>query len=239
MSDNTTKWIVRKMKTGIYTITSPSGKQYVGSAVDFAARRSAHFHLLRKEKHYNNGLQRACAKYGIDNLIFRPLLVCTPKDLIFFEQRAIDFLKPKYNACPTAGSQLGRKHRPESIAKFVASKTGRPFYRSPEGAASFAAKMTGHPFWGLRSLPAETRRKVSLSLKGGRHADGFERNATEQQKEAIVDAYLSGMGQLALAAEWKTSHKVIRRILTAAGVQVSPSGHSIKPAAIAAHQNGS
>lgn len=227
------------MKSGIYTITSPSGKQYIGSAVDFDARRRLHFHLLRKGSHHNKGLQRACAKYGIGNLVFRPLLICAPKDLIFFEQRAIDDLKPKYNACPTAGSSLGRKHRPDSIAKVVAAKTGKPNPRTPEGAASFAAKMTGHPFWGLRSLPDETRRKVSLSLKGSHHADGFESNVTEQQKEAIVDAYLSGMGQLALAAEWKTSHKVIRRILSAAGVQVSPSGHSIKPNATAPHQNGS
>lgn len=227
------------MVSGIYTITSPSGGRYVGSAVNFGGRRRTHFHLLRNGKHHNKGLQRACAKYGIGNLVFRPLLICAPKDLIFFEQRVIDVLKPRYNACPIAGSRLGMKHHPESIAKVVAAKTGKPNHRTPEGAASFTVKMTGHPFWGLRSLSAETRRKVSLSLKGGRHADGFESNATEQQKEAIVDAYLSGMGQLALAAEWKTSHKVIRRILTAAGIQVSPSGHSIKPNAMTSHQNGS
>lgn len=217
------------MTAGIYTITSPSGGQYVGSAVNFGARRRVHFHLLRRRKHHNAGLQRACEKYGIDNLAFRPLLICAPKDLIFFEQRTIDVLRPRYNSCRTAGSQLGSKATPETIAKVRVSKQGKSYPRSKEGAASFAAKMLGHPFWGIRSLSAETKGKVSAALSGGRHADGFETLATVEQKKNIVDAYISGLGQLALAAKWKTSHKVIRRILVAAGIRISTSGHSIKP----------
>jgi group I intron endonuclease len=206
------------MKSGIYTITAPSGGQYIGSAVCFGSRRRQHFHLLRAGKHHNPGLQRAVAKYGIESLKFEPMLVCRKEDLIFFEQRAIDIMKPRYNACPTAGSQLGRRHSEEYKARSSASRLGKSFH-TPERLALQSANMKGHKFWGLRQLTPEMKRNVSVALKGKRHADGFESLATDAQKTIIVQAYQSGVGQLTLAAQWKTSHKVIRRILVAAGVE--------------------
>ena len=218
------------MNSGIYRIIAPSGGFYIGSAIDLRGRRASHFHLLRHNKHGNRGLQRACAKYGIENLKFEPIIVCRVEDLIFFEQRAIDGLKPRYNSAPVAGSQLGLKHRRSSIAKISRNRRGKG-HHSPEWKAAASARLLGHPFWGLRSFSEEIKRKVSRALKGKSHRDGFEANVTDEQKATIIASYLSGVGQLALAVRWRTSHKVIRRILTAAGVEVHPSGFTIKKAA--------
>jgi len=129
--------------SGVYTITSPSGGVYVGSAVLVRRRWHQHKITLRGQKHKNPTLQSAWNKYGEDQMKFALLLVCSRSDLLFFEQRAIDALKPRYNICPVAGTttggrwtderrerararMTGTKHSPESIAKMVAARTGRP-----------------------------------------------------------------------------------------------------------------
>lgn len=216
------------MKSGIYSIVAPSGGRYVGSAVDLGSRRRMHFHLLRKGKHFNNGLQHACTKYGIPSLEFKPLLICRKGDLLLFEQRAIDILKPRYNACPIAGSQYGRSHSAESRAKMSAVKKGKS-YHTAESRAALSARMLGNKLMAGRIVPPEVRAKQSASAKGKRHRDGFETLVTDIQRAEIARAYQDGTGQLMLAAQWKTSHKVIRRILAAAGVEVHPAGHTIKP----------
>lgn len=50
--------------SGVYAFTSPSGGQYVGSAVNLARRRSQHLWALRRGRHRNPALQKAFNKYG-------------------------------------------------------------------------------------------------------------------------------------------------------------------------------
>src|ERR1700692_287526 len=95
------------MNTGIYAITSPSGKCYVGSSVDIKKRWQRHRRELKQRIHFNPKLQSAYNKYGEENIVFTMLLVCSREDLIMYEQRAIDTIKPHYNAAKIAGSTLG------------------------------------------------------------------------------------------------------------------------------------
>ena len=95
--------------SGVYKITSPSGKFYIGSAVNIRTRWKTHRKQLRGGIHHSVVLQRASEKHGLDNLIFQVLLVCEPCNLLMYEQRAMDVLKPQYNVSPTAGSKLGVK----------------------------------------------------------------------------------------------------------------------------------
>jgi group I intron endonuclease len=148
----------RKVKSGIYTITAPSGSRYVGSAVDFRNRWRQHRHELRKGNHHNQPLQRACVKYGIESLVFSKLLICRPSDLLMFEQLAIDSLKPEYNASPVAGSQLGFRHTAESKLKNSLAKRGKK--QSPETCRKRAEAMIG------RLVSAETRAKISAANSG-------------------------------------------------------------------------
>jgi group I intron endonuclease len=143
--------------SGIYVLTSPSGGQYVGSAVNVVDRRGVHLRDLRKGSHHNKPLQNAWRKYN-GELKFRILLVCAKEDLIYFEQRAIDVLKPRYNVSPTAGSPLGVRHSPEVRAKISAHFKGRP--KSPEHKAKISKSRIGFNY------PPEFGAKISAAKRG-------------------------------------------------------------------------
>lgn len=165
------------MTGGVYTITSPSGGQYVGSTCSFASRRSAHRKALQKGRH-NRRLQSAYKKHGGDALVFQPLLVCAKRDLLFFEQRAIDILKPRYNAKPTASggpapgrpvsvetrkklaAQAGWKHTDEARAKMR-----RQFSDAHRAKLAAAHRGKTSPLRGIPRSP-EVRAKLSAALKG-------------------------------------------------------------------------
>lgn len=95
--------------TGIYAISSPSGKLYIGSAGSLKSRKRTHLWALRKNRHHSKRLQGAWNKYGDENIVFKPLVVCRRCDLLFYEQLFIDALKPSYNVRPLAGRTAGAK----------------------------------------------------------------------------------------------------------------------------------
>jgi group I intron endonuclease len=95
--------------SGIYEIVNlVNGKKYIGSAKSLHSRFGNHRVRLVSGKHHNRYLQKSWIKYGAEAFAFRVLLICRPTDLICFEQRAIDSLRPEYNLSPTAGSTLLR-----------------------------------------------------------------------------------------------------------------------------------
>lgn len=112
---------------GIYTITSPSDKQYVGSAKSFTKRWRQHRHELKMGKHHCLALQRACDKYGLDALRFGKIAFVAPVDLIWREQEQLDARHSNrlYNRNQLAGSRLGMRHTPESKQKMSAALKGR------------------------------------------------------------------------------------------------------------------
>lgn len=110
--------------SGIYSITSPSGKLYIGSAVHFIRRRGIHLHALRHGKHHSSILQKAFDKYGEKEISFEQILFCEPKDLLFYEQLILDAFKPEYNICKVAGSSLGLKRSAETKQKLSKFRTG-------------------------------------------------------------------------------------------------------------------
>jgi group I intron endonuclease len=113
------------LNTGIYSIHSPSGRFYIGSAVDVVRRWRRHRAELRSGTHGNRSLQRAANKYGTDNLTFTKMLICRKEDLLFYEQLLLDGLKPLYNIAPLAGSSFGIKRSDEFRRKISIALTGR------------------------------------------------------------------------------------------------------------------
>lgn len=113
------------MATGIYLITNTiNQKCYIGSAVNFKNRWQKHKRDLIKNIHKNNHLQNAYNKYG-NVFIFDILANCNKEDLLYFEQKCIDLLKPEYNICKIAGSSLGVKRSAETKAKCSEAKKGK------------------------------------------------------------------------------------------------------------------
>ena len=103
------------MDCGIYKITFPHGKCYVGSSRNIPIRWVNHRSSLRHGKHCNIKMQRAYAKHAPKgDLIFELLLVCREEDLLMYEQAAIDALKPELNISTIAGRI---EHTPEMIER--------------------------------------------------------------------------------------------------------------------------
>lgn len=105
------------MKSGVYSITAPSGRQYVGSAVNFVSRWQGHRNRLRRGIHDNAALQAAWNKYG-SALRFEKIIICSREQVVMYEQIAIDALNPAMNICRVAGSTLGYKHTDETKSRF-------------------------------------------------------------------------------------------------------------------------
>lgn len=167
---------------GIYIIISPSGRFYIGSAINIRTRWKEHRKALRGGRHRSSPLQRAANKYGVESFIFKILIICDPENLLFYEQIMIDSFKPEYNTSPTAGSNLGLKFgplKPEHIAKVVAKTTGQR--RSPETKELMSIshkerharrKASGNPYplrWLGRTHKPESKKKMSFSARHRRN----------------------------------------------------------------------
>lgn len=159
---------------GIYTITSPSGRQYVGSAVSFKRRWRLHLYLLRAGRHHCPPLQRAFKKYGEENMVFGIVALVPREQLVAREQEQIDErgFKRLYNVLPTAGSPLGRKFSPETREKLRQALRGRTF--SPETREKMRAAQLG------RKQPEAVKLKRAQAMSG--------RAISEATRQKISDA---------------------------------------------------
>lgn len=155
--------------SGVYVISTPSGRQYVGSAVHFGRRFQGHRAHLRRGTHCSKKLQAAWSKYG-EQMRFERLLICAPEHVVMYEQLAIDALRPVLNTAPVAGSTLGYRHTEETKAKFAERRlsfghAGKQ--HSAETKARISAIKTGRPS-GRKGMPVsdEVKEKISATLRG-------------------------------------------------------------------------
>lgn len=114
------------MTSGIYKISNKVNNAcYIGSAVNIQRRFYEHKTNLRTGKHKNQILQRVYDKYGEQNLNFSVIeYVGDKENLIKIEQKYIDNLKPKYNICKIASSQLGLKRSNNTKSKISKALQG-------------------------------------------------------------------------------------------------------------------
>jgi len=195
---------------GIYAITSASGKQYVGSAVNIRRRWHVHLHHLRVGSHHNPHLQSAFKKHGESGLRFEILLICGKPDLLMYEQLAIDCLVPGYNICKTAGSHLGMKRPEATCHKISAALTGRKM-----SAAARAAMRA------IRDTP-EWREKASAIRKGksptteaiARSAQARRGKPLSAETKAILSAKSTLFGQ-SPDERRRRSERLKNRVVTA------------------------
>jgi group I intron endonuclease len=113
-------------QSGIYQIINiENNHSYIGSAKKLLLRFWMHKDELKKEKHHSVYLQRAWNKYGSEKFEFKVLCYCSVENLLFYEQRFLDAIKPEYNICKIAGSCIGIIRREESKQKQRIAMTGR------------------------------------------------------------------------------------------------------------------
>lgn len=158
--------------SGLYRILNiVNGKCYIGSSKDIAKRWDKHKRMLVNMKH-NPKLQNAYNKYGKENFRYELLLLCVDKDLLFYEQKALDIYKPEYNVLQIAGSSLGCKFSVEVRRKMSEDRKGKmPSFKgykhSEESKKKMSEKLKGKRSWNKGiSFSEESRKKMSESKRG-------------------------------------------------------------------------
>jgi hypothetical protein len=130
-------------------------------------------HLWQNGSQSNILLQRAIAKYGLDNFSYFVIeFVADNSQLIAVEQKYLDMFPSnlRYNFCPTAGSSLGYKHTADSKAAISDAHKGITYvYDINENLIdSFPSHTAAAEFLGC------TRQRVDQLVKsGGRTRKGF------------------------------------------------------------------
>jgi len=98
--------------SGVYKITSPNGKVYVGSSKDLKGRAMKHRSTLKRNAHKNPKLQNSWNKYG--KFVFEPIYFCEESELEKWEQVFINEINPSLNILKIAYSSKGYKHTEET-----------------------------------------------------------------------------------------------------------------------------
>ncbi|MGB2832991.1 MAG: GIY-YIG nuclease family protein [Methylotenera sp.] len=197
------------MIAGIYQIISKSSRNcYIGSTINTEKRLREHQNAMKRGDHHSHILQRAFNKVGLDGFEFKTLIICAAKDLLLYEQNAINVFNPKYNISRNAGSVAGTKRSAEVIQRLKDSwkkrgmseaqkrhltemsigNIGRKKEISIEQRAKISATLIG------RKQSVETKLKKSLATKGIKK--------TEEHKRKISESRL-GKKRLPFSDEWK------------------------------------
>ena len=119
------------MKIGfVYSITNyVNGNTYIGSSVDFEARKRQHLCDLRANAHHSIILQNSYNKHGEAAFMFQVIEEVEYNDIMdirVVEQKWIDFFNPFYNILNNSiNPYLGRKVTEETRIKMSKSHTGK------------------------------------------------------------------------------------------------------------------
>lgn len=176
-------------KIGIYKITSPTGKIYIGQSIDIKRRFLDYKGLkcINQRRLYNSFI-----KYGIDNHFFEIVKECSTDKLNFFERqiqeeyKCID--KNGLNCSYTKTNDLSGKMSECSKIKMSISQTGK-------------------------KLTEETKSKMSVSKKGVKKPLRSENHKLNISKSKIGNDYMLGKKH-SISSKNKMSNSLIGRKFT-------------------------
>ena len=130
-----------------------SGKQYIGSTVNFHRRYVFHLYYLARNKHHSPTMQNSYNKYGEMSFEHTILELVQPENLKAREQAWIDLLRPVFNVAQhVERSVLGIKFGPAPAERGLWSllPTGDPGVEVESLAPFRAPPDAGRP---SRKLP--------------------------------------------------------------------------------------
>lgn len=179
-------------RSGVYTITCiPTGVQYVGSAVVFARRFRQHQSDLRLGKHRSTYMQRAWLKYGPEAFVFKVEIVCAADKAVYFEQRAIDVLKPQFNTAKIAGSSLGVKRTEAQCEHQRQIRKGINLAKPDKGVGHMLAIVQSEQF---RRAQSE---RMRLAHAQGKYKEAQKKRGLTQMKTHVVHGEALTIPQMA------------------------------------------
>jgi len=139
---------------GIYKITSPSGKVYIGQSIDIK-RRFTSYKTLNKSKRQVK-LYNSFVKYGVHNHIFETIEEClvdflNERERYWQEQYNVLESSKGLNLCLTSTKDKKHLHSEETKSKISESNKGEKC------------------FWYGKTFTEETKSKMRESRKGYKH----------------------------------------------------------------------
>jgi group I intron endonuclease len=155
-----------KSKIGIYKITSPSGRIYIGQSINIDKRWRDYFQMNTKTKSQIK-LWRSFTKYGITNHTFEILEKCTIKDNLNKKERFWqDYFRVIENGLNCILQDSENKKRvfsKETIEKIRKSSTGRKVSKIQIDATR--KRMLGNTYNTGRKRKSWEKNKISKSMK--------------------------------------------------------------------------
>jgi len=143
---------------GIYKITNPKGKIYIGQSIDIDRRIKEHKN--RRDK-CSSLLYRSFQKYGIDNHKFEIVTGCQMEELNNLER----YYQDVYECLGVGGLNL-----------LLTKSTDRSGKLSEIHKKKISQSNIG------RECSYETRAKISAAHKGRKHSDEFKKKISESRK---------------------------------------------------------
>lgn len=208
--------------TGIYKITNPKGKVYIGQSVDIDKRFRKYKYLNEKDK--QTKLHNSFKKYGIENHKFEIIEIC---DVFILDEREI-FWGKYYNVLLENGlnCRLGDGKgnlSEETKQKISESNKGRKY--TEEQKQKISKANTGKPgFWRGKVRGKEFGEHLSKILKGvGKVSKGIPKPVgfNSHLSKPIIQLNLNGE----LIKEWESINQASKTLnLDATGISKVANG---------------
>jgi group I intron endonuclease len=166
-------------RIGIYKITSPTGRTYIGQTIDINRRFSVY---RRGVAHGQPKLSHSFVKHGVSNHLFEVICECQREQLDELERHYIKFyssvetgLNAAYGGVSNqvftdearrkiSEKRKGKKHSPETLAKMSQKSKGRKF-----GPMTDEEKEKRRRAYYNNPHNAEKREKMSVASLGNIH----------------------------------------------------------------------
>ncbi len=174
------------VKTGIYKITSPTNKIYVGQSIDIEKRWKKYRDWVN---HNQPKIFRSMKKYGIENHIFEIIEECNVNELdkreLYWKQHYLDILGWNNVLFCQLKDGKGGFRSEETKRKMSESNKGRIF--------SEESKLKMKISRNKRVIPKETGQKISQSKKGIRVDSIFTKERNNKLKKPVMQFTLEGV----------------------------------------------
>jgi group I intron endonuclease len=165
---------------GIYKITNPSGKVYIGQAIDIERRWRDHHH---KSNWAPVKLYNSFRKYGVDNHIFEVIEQCEKEDLNLKER----YYQDKYNVLEEGlnhvlqdADEKSKVYSEEARLKMSERAKMRSCINLKEYSSNIKGKSYEERYG--KEKAAEILKKKSKASKGYKHSEGAKQKMSKFRK---------------------------------------------------------
>ena len=167
---------------GIYKITSPSGKIYIGQSINIERRFNQYKKLMCKKQPI---LYRSFLKYGVENHIFEIIEECKIEQLNYKER----YYQDLFNVVSVTGLNCTLQETnilPRVISEETREKMSNRII-SQETKDKIAKTLLGHVGHFLNKKHSEeTKKKISKSNKGKKRTEEFKQKLSIAHKGKIL-----------------------------------------------------